>query len=119
MKHILGVMALSVVLQATSCGTTYQTAVEQKENPVENSNTITNARESYFDGFGNGYFTKLLSWSGDSYKYAIVYANDTKVKYLVFRSGDSGGITPLYNADGSLQVYDDSPYVITDGENEE
>lgn len=108
MKHTLGMVVLSVVLQATSCGTTYQEAQEQKVNPVENSSTIANVRESYFDSFGNGYFTKLLSWNSDSYKYAIVYANDTKVKYFVFRSGDSEGITPLYNADGSLQVYDGS-----------
>lgn len=108
MKHTLGMVVLSVVLQATSCGTTYQEAQEQKANSVENSSVIANARENYFDDFGYGYFTKLLGWSSGSYKYAIVYANDTKVKYLVFRSGDSGGITPLYNADGSLQVYDGS-----------
>lgn len=103
MKHTLSMVVLSVVLQATSCGTTYQEAQEQKVNPVEISTA-----DSYFTDFGNGYFTKLLSWNGDSYKYAIVYANDTKAKYLVFRSGDTGGITPLYNADGSLQVYDES-----------
>lgn len=38
----------------------------------------------------------------------IVYANDTKVKYMMFREGYRGGITPLYNTDGSLQVYEES-----------
>lgn len=108
MKHMFGMVVLSVVLQATSCGTTYQEAQEQKENSVESSSTVPDAGESYSDDFGNGYFTKLLSWEDASYKYGIVYANDTKVKYFVFRGGHDGGITPLYNADGSLQVYDGS-----------
>jgi len=40
--------------------------------------------------------------------YMIVYANDTKVKYLMYREGKRAGITPLYNTDGSLQLYEES-----------
>lgn len=35
--------------------------------------------------------------------YLIMYENNTRVKYLVWAR--KGGITPLYNADGSLQLY--------------
>lgn len=32
-------------------------------------------------------------------------AKDTKVKYFIAKSGYKFGITPLYNADGTVQVY--------------
>lgn len=35
----------------------------------------------------------------------VVYANDTKVMYMLYASKYGGGITPLYNADGTLQIY--------------
>ena len=58
---------------------------------------------------GNGYFTLVTKWNDDNFIYQIVYANDTKVKYLIsynasYQQG-AYGITPLYNTDGSLQVY--------------
>ena len=57
--------------------------------------------------FSKGYFTIIKSWDGgiDYPTEHIVYANDTGVMYYVFRSNHSGGITPLYNADGTLQIY--------------
>ena len=56
-----------------------------------------------------GYFTLIKEWrDGAGSIYKITYANDTKVKYLFWNSGYKGGITPLYNADGSLQVYKES-----------
>ena len=59
---------------------------------------------------GKEYFTTIKEWddttTGRAYK--IVYANDTGVKYLMFRTYYTAGITPLYNADGSLQVYKES-----------
>lgn len=36
----------------------------------------------------------------------IVYAKDTHVKYLIGISGKKSIITPLYNADGTLQIYE-------------
>lgn len=51
--------------------------------------------------WGEGYFTVYKSWGGG---YRIVYANDTGVMYFVDSVGYAGGITPLYNADGSLQI---------------
>jgi len=56
-----------------------------------------------------GYFTLIKKWNEEGGAiYRIVYANDTKVKYLIWKSGYGRGITPLYNADGSLQVYEES-----------
>lgn len=55
--------------------------------------------------FCNGYFTLLTKWDDGARHCNIVYANDTKVKYLVIVGDGRAGITPLYNADGTLQVY--------------
>lgn len=54
---------------------------------------------------GGGYFTLIRKWDGD-YTYYIAYANNTKVMYLIIDGYHKFGITPLYNADGTLQVYD-------------
>lgn len=39
--------------------------------------------------------------------YQFVYAKDTKVKYVIATSHYQAGITPLYNADGTLQLYEE------------
>lgn len=95
MKKQLLTMALAVVMVVclVGCGTTYQEATGQTE-----SNTSRD--------FGNGYFTVITEWGNGYY---IVYANDTKVKYLIMeRTQYLSGITPLYNADGTLQIYEES-----------
>lgn len=54
----------------------------------------------------NGYFTVLKKWRDtDMGHVQIIYANDTRVMYLCLSSA-STGITPLYNADGTLQIYE-------------
>lgn len=95
-KRILSV-ALAVVMAVclAGCGTTYQEATGQTE-----SNSATD--------YGNGYFTVITKWEDSSYTYRIVYANDTKVKYLAISGGYQFGITPLYTADGTLQIYKES-----------
>lgn len=57
--------------------------------------------------FSNGYFTVIKEWGGgvNFPLEQIVYANDTGVMYYVYAYGYRGGITPLYNADGTLQIY--------------
>lgn len=58
------------------------------------------------EDYGNGYFTTIKKWRDFKHGiYRIVYANDTKVMYFVNTSSYRCGITPLYNADGTLQVY--------------
>lgn len=93
MKKLIVAFAVVMVICLTGCGTTYQEATWQTER---NTN----------DGFCNGYFTIITQW-GDVTKddFLIVYANDTRVKYLImYKSQVLSGITPLYNADGTLQI---------------
>lgn len=92
---IISKIALVVVMMVclTSCGTTYQEATRQTK-PKEES-------------IGDGYFTVITSW-GSANSYYIVYANDTKVKYFVMWTGYQYGITPLYNADGTLQIHEET-----------
>ena len=90
-KKILAAIAAGLIcVSASGCGTTYQEAIS--------ANTANGATRS------NGYFTEIVKW-GDG-NYTIVYANDTKVKYFICNGYNQYGITPLYNADGTLQVYD-------------
>ena len=35
----------------------------------------------------------------------IIYDNETKVEYLIIYDGYRCGITPIYNADGTVKVY--------------
>ena len=47
-------------------------------------------------------------WLDDN-DYSIIYDSKTKVKYLIVAdtpNGNGGGITPLYNADGTLQLWE-------------
>lgn len=93
-KYIMLFAVISVaflLVFLASCGEhTYQEAL-----------TTTEEDTSCF----GGYFTEITEWWDDSGTYYIVYANDTKVKYLICRGLRSVGVTPLYNADGTLQIY--------------
>lgn len=93
-KRLLSlVFAVVMAFCLVGCGTTYQEATGQTESKSG-------------DDFGNGYFTVITEWDG----YKIVYAKDTKVKYLIgYRDYPYSqfGITPLYNADGTLQIYEE------------
>ena len=89
MKKILLISMIGLLL--SGCGTDYEGA-EVKLEPTAGE-----------------YFTLIKEWGGgtESGYYQIVYANDTKVKYFIWKEYNRGGITPLYNEDGSLQVYDE------------
>lgn len=77
----------------TACGTSYQEATGE----------VSTADAD----MGNGYFTVITKWSDEFTTYYIVYANDTKVKYFIAMGGHKYGIAPLYNNDGSLQIYNE------------
>lgn len=90
-KKILAAIAAGLIcVSVTGCVKSYQEATNK----------------SVSNGFGNGYFTEVTNWANLYCRYYIVYANDTKVKYLIMYGRYESGITPLYNADGTLQVYD-------------
>lgn len=92
-KILVIIMAAMMTLSIIGC-TSYQEAAN-----------ISQENESVC----GGYFTVINKWYDWKYDYCIVYANDTKVKYFIaYGDGKRSkfGITPLYNADGTLQVYD-------------
>lgn len=73
---------------------------------------LTSCDESYSEAnsvssdFGKGYFTTIKEW--DDGMYRIAYANDTGVMYMIVSCSHRFGITPLYNADGTLQIYEEN-----------
>lgn len=93
-KRLLAiVMAAIMGLSAVGC-TSYQESTDISQDNLS---------------FGGGYFTQIKQWYDIRCDYYIVYANDTKVMYFIaYQAGNVSkfGITPLYNADGSVQVYD-------------
>ena len=58
------------------------------------------------DDFANGYFTTIKEWGNNNTHYRLIYANDTKVIYLYISDGYGKAITPIYNADNTLQLYE-------------
>ena len=93
MRKIIAILCVCLLL--TGCGKRY---LADANEDVEGTSKET----------GEEYFTPIKEWGDTNVKYEIVYANDTGVKYLIFKSFYKAGITPLYNADGSLQVYEES-----------
>lgn len=89
MRKIIAILCVCLLL--TGCGTRYEDAEDTSKET------------------GEEYFTLIKEWDDvNGCTFEIVYANDTKVKYLIWKTYYKGSITPLYNADGSLQVYDES-----------
>lgn len=90
MKKIIALFITVILLiSLCACSSTYQEA------------------DTEIQSFREGYFTVIKSW-GDSFEYGssyIAYANDTKVMYYIEWSTHGRAITPLYNADGTIQVY--------------
>ena len=79
MKRLISLFMIILLLTFTGCG------VNQEHN--------------------DRYFTQITEWNDSDYVYQIVYANDTHVKYLMVSGYCRFGITPLYNSDGTLQIY--------------
>lgn len=67
--------------------------------------------ESFKPNDNNDYFITIQDcgdyimggWSASIY---IAYAKDTHVKYLIGIGAKKSMITPLYNADGTLQIWE-------------
>lgn len=89
-KILTSLLVLVLSVSCVGCGPTYQ--------------EVTGQVESNNKSFADGYFTIITEWGNNCYY--IVYANDTKVKYFVKWSSHNFDITPLFNADGTLQIYE-------------
>nr|DAX14613.1 MAG TPA: putative peptidyl-prolyl cis-trans isomerase [Bacteriophage sp.] len=104
-KILAAIVAGLICVSAVGCddgNTTYQEAT----NTFEDDNELAHI-EGHIEGdLCNGYFSRLTKWKDEGATYYIVYANDTKVKYFMYFGIKRFGITPLYNADGTLQIYD-------------
>lgn len=56
--------------------------------------------------FANKYIDLVTIYKDDYYNTEVLYDKNTKVMYFVKRSGYQFGITPIYNSDGTVKLYD-------------
>ena len=83
MKRLLALLLVFLLLlPLTSCKGHNATI----ENPSQDINTLV-----YIGSQDNRFY--------------YYYDRDTKVMYVVYAIGNKGGITPLYNEDGTLKLY--------------
>jgi hypothetical protein len=56
--------------------------------------------------FANKYIDLVTIYKDDYYNTEVLYDKNTKVMYFVKWSGYQFGITPIYNSDGTVKLYD-------------
>ena len=54
----------------------------------------------------NKYINLVTIYKDDHYNTEVLYDKNTKVMYFVKRTGYQFGITPIYNSDGRVKLYD-------------
>lgn len=54
----------------------------------------------------NKYIDLVTIYKDDNHSTKVLYDKNTKVMYFVIWSGYQFGITPIYNSDGTVKVYD-------------
>lgn len=57
--------------------------------------------------FANKYIDLVTIYKDDNCNTEVLYDKNTKVMYFVERSGYQFGITPIYNSDGTVKLYDE------------
>ena len=55
---------------------------------------------------GNKYIDLVTIYKDDNYYTEVLYDKNTKVMYFVKWSTYQFGITPIYNSDGTVKLYD-------------
>ena len=55
---------------------------------------------------GNKYIDLVTVYKDDGHNTEVLYDKNTKVMYFVKWSGYQFGITPIYNSDGTVKLYD-------------
>lgn len=86
-KILLLILMLSICVGLCSCKTT-----------VNNENS--------FDFWGKYIVIRSLYNGNYGYLYET-YDKDTLVRYDIWKGGYTGGITPVYNSDGTPMLYDE------------
>ena len=93
MKKLVLVLTTALVcsMMFTGCKTT---VTEDVDNATYQNafNQFVVVEERY-----NGYYGTL----------SIMYDKDTKVMYYMYTSGYKCGLTPIYNSDGSVMIYEE------------
>lgn len=56
--------------------------------------------------FGNKYIDLVTIYKDDYNSTEVLYDKNTKVMYFVKYCGNQFGITPIYNSDGTVKLYD-------------
>ena len=56
--------------------------------------------------FDNKYIDLVTIYKDDNHNTKVLYDKNTKVMYFVKWSGYQFGITPIYNSDGTVKLYD-------------
>lgn len=56
--------------------------------------------------FANKYIDLVTIYKDDNYNTEVLYDKNTKVMYFVGRTGYQFGITPIYNSDETVKLYD-------------
>lgn len=62
--------------------------------------------ESENSALANKYIDLVTIYKDDDYNIEILYDKNTKVMYFVKWSNYQFGITPIYNSDGTVKLYD-------------
>lgn len=57
--------------------------------------------------FANKYIDLVTIYKDDNCNTEVLYDKNTKVMYFVKRNGYQFGITPIYNSDGTVKLYDE------------
>lgn len=70
--------------------------------------TVTeNVDNAYYQNAFNQFVVVEERRNGDYGTLSIMYDKDTKVMYYMITSAYRCGITPIYNSDGSVMIYDE------------
>ena len=56
--------------------------------------------------FANKYIDLVTIYKGDNYSTEVLYDKNTKVMYFAKWSSHQFGITPIYNSNGTVKLYD-------------
>lgn len=90
MKKILILMSgILLCLSVVGCKEA-EVVFKEKTNPVD----------KYIN------FVEIAYNFESGYRESVVYDKNTKVMYYIQNSGDTLGITPIYNSDGTVKLYD-------------
>lgn len=55
----------------------------------------------------NKYIDLVTIYRDNDHSTEVLYDKNTKVMYFIKRSGYQFGITPIYNSDGTVKLYDE------------